>query len=50
MTGEALDFKTPLLRSRRAMGTQAERILKLFGHKDFNHVVSNSVAQSRSTS
>src|SRR6201989_1204331 len=40
MTGEALDFKTPLLRSQQAMGAQAERILKLFGHKDINHVVS----------
>ena len=40
MTGEALDYKTPLLRSQQAMGAQAERILKLFGHKDFDHVVS----------
>jgi glutamine synthetase len=40
MTGEALDFKTPLLRSQQAMGAQAERILKLFGHKDFDHIVS----------
>src|ERR1700744_4820738 len=40
MTGEALDYKTPLLRSQQAMGAQAERILKLFGHKDINHVVS----------
>src|SRR5277367_4756523 len=40
MTGEALDFKTPLLRSQQAMGVQAERVLKLFGHKDLNHVVS----------
>jgi glutamine synthetase len=40
MTGEALDYKTPLLRSQQAMGTQAERILKLFGHKDFEHIVS----------
>jgi glutamine synthetase type III len=29
--GEALDYKTPLLRSQQAMGTHAERILKLFG-------------------
>ena len=35
MTGEALDYKAPLLRSQQAMGTHAERILKLFGHKDF---------------
>ncbi|MDY6872334.1 MAG: glutamine synthetase III [Actinomycetota bacterium] len=40
MTGEALDYKTPLLRSQQAMGTHAERILKLFGHKDFDHIVS----------
>jgi glutamine synthetase len=40
MTGEALDYKTPLLRSQQAMGAQAERILKLFGHKNLNHVVS----------
>jgi glutamine synthetase len=40
MTGEALDYKTPLLRSQQAMGTHAARILKLFGHKDFDHIVS----------
>jgi glutamine synthetase len=40
MTGEALDYKTPLLRSQQAMGAQAERILKLFGHTDFDHIVS----------
>jgi glutamine synthetase len=40
MTGEALDYKTPLLRSQQAMGAQAERILKLFGHRDFDHIVS----------
>ncbi len=39
MTGEALDHKTPLLRSQQAMGAQAERILRLFGHDDLNHVV-----------
>jgi glutamine synthetase len=40
MTGEALDYTTPLLRSQQAMGAHAERILKLFGHKDFDHIVS----------
>lgn len=40
MTGEALDYKTPLLRSQQAMGAQAERILKLFGHNDFDQIVS----------
>jgi glutamine synthetase len=32
MTGEALDHKTPLLRSQQAMAEHAERILRLFGH------------------
>ena len=40
MTGEALDYKTPLLRSQQVMGVHAERILKLFGHKDPEKVVS----------
>jgi glutamine synthetase len=40
MTGEALDHKTPLLRSQQAMGLHAERILKLFGHVNPDHVVS----------
>jgi glutamine synthetase len=40
MTGEALDHKTPLLRSQQAMGEQAERILTLFGHENLNKVVS----------
>ena len=40
MTGEALDYKTPLLRSQQAMGAQAERILRLFGHSDFDRIVS----------
>ena len=34
MTGEALDHKTPLLRSQQAMATQAERVLHLFGHAE----------------
>lgn len=40
MTGEALDYKTPLLRSQQAMGAHAERILTLFGHKNLEKVVS----------
>ncbi|HKQ68065.1 MAG TPA: glutamine synthetase III [Polyangiaceae bacterium] len=32
-TGEALDKKTPLLRSASALNTHAQRILKLFGHE-----------------
>lgn len=37
-TGEALDKKTPLLRSMEALSTQVVRILKLFGHKDVTSV------------
>ena len=33
-TGEALDKKTPVLRSMQALNVQAQRILKLFGHDD----------------
>lgn len=33
-TGEALDKKTPVLRSMQALNSQAQRILKLFGHTD----------------
>jgi len=40
MTGEALDHKTPLLRSQQAMGEHAERILRLFGHVKPAKVVS----------
>src|SRR5450432_1752374 len=32
-TGEALDKKTPLLRSGQALNTQVARILKIFGHE-----------------
>jgi glutamine synthetase len=45
MTGEALDHKTPLLRSQQAMAVQAERVLKLFGHKDPDAVVSFAGAE-----
>ncbi|MCQ2453709.1 MAG: glutamine synthetase III [Clostridia bacterium] len=37
-SGEALDKKTPLLRSMEALNKQALRILKLFGHKDIKYV------------
>jgi glutamine synthetase len=37
-TGEALDKKTPLLRSMDALSTQALRILRLFGNKDAQKV------------
>ncbi|MGB7365276.1 MAG: glutamine synthetase III [Rhodococcus sp. (in: high G+C Gram-positive bacteria)] len=40
MTGEALDHKTGLLRSQQAMGRHAERVLKLFGHDNPDHIVS----------
>lgn len=37
--GEALDKKTPLLRSMEELNRQAMRILKLFGHSDVKRVV-----------
>lgn len=37
-TGEALDKKTPLLRSMEAISAQAVRIVKLFGHDDVKKV------------
>lgn len=37
-TGEALDKKTPLLRSMEAISVQAVRVLKLFGHNDVTSV------------
>ncbi len=36
--GEALDKKTPLLRSMEALNKQAIRILRLFGNKDVKYV------------
>ncbi len=39
-TGEALDKKTPLLRSMEALSVQAVRLLKVFG-KDVKHVFTN---------
>lgn len=44
-TGEALDKKTPLLRSQQAMSKQASRLLKLFGHIDVDTVVSYAGAE-----
>ena len=38
--GEALDTKTPLLRSMEALSRQAVRVLKLFGRTDATRVVS----------
>ena len=37
-SGEALDKKTPLLRSMQAINKQAKRILKLFGNDDVKYV------------
>jgi glutamine synthetase len=37
-TGEALDKKTPLLRSMEALSVQALRVLKLFGNTAASHV------------
>ncbi|MDO5294037.1 MAG: glutamine synthetase III, partial [bacterium] len=37
-TGEALDKKTPLLRSMEAISKQAVRIVRLFGHDDVTKV------------
>lgn len=37
--GEALDKKTPLLRSMEVLNKQALRILKLFGHEDVSRVI-----------
>ncbi|EPF25765.1 hypothetical protein HMPREF1221_01756 [Treponema socranskii subsp. paredis ATCC 35535] len=39
-TGEALDKKTPLLRSIEALSKQAVRVLRLFGEKNVEHVIS----------
>ena len=39
--GEALDKKTPLLRSMEALNTQALRILQLFGNRDVQRVTSS---------
>ena len=44
-TGEALDKKTPLLRSQQSMSVQAARVLKLFGHTDIDTVVSYAGAE-----
>ena len=37
-SGEALDKKTPLLRSMQAINRQAKRVLKLFGNEDVKYV------------
>lgn len=40
-TGEALDKKTPLLRSMEAINTQATRVVHLFGHSDVKRVTTS---------
>ena len=44
-TGEALDKKTPLLRSMQALDKQAQRILRIFGHDEIAQVVSYAGAE-----
>ncbi|MDE0910852.1 MAG: glutamine synthetase III [Myxococcota bacterium] len=44
-TGEALDKKTPLLRSGQALNVQAQRVLKAFGHNEVTTVVSYAGAE-----
>jgi glutamine synthetase len=44
-TGEALDKKTPLLRSMQALNKQAQRVLRAFGHEDIATVVSYAGAE-----
>lgn len=41
-TGEALDKKTPVLRSMQALNQQAQRVLKVFGHEDGAFVASTA--------
>ena len=41
-TGEALDKKTPVLRSMQALNKQAQRILKLFGHTNVSPVTATA--------
>ena len=45
MTGDALDQKTPILRSQQAMAKHAERVLRLFGHESPDAVVSFAGAE-----
>lgn len=44
-TGEALDKKTPVLRSMQVLNTQAQRILKLFGNEDAGRVTATAGAE-----
>ena len=44
-SGEALDHKTPLLRSMEALNTQAMRVLRVFGNSDVDHVKATAGAE-----
>lgn len=44
-TGEALDKKTPVLRSMQTLDVHARRILKLFGHENISRIVANAGAE-----
>ncbi|MBR5340556.1 MAG: glutamine synthetase III [Erysipelotrichaceae bacterium] len=44
-SGEALDHKTPLLRSMEALNKQAMRILHLFGNENVDHVKATAGAE-----
>ncbi len=44
-TGDALDKKTPLLRSQQALNEQAQRVLRAFGHEKIAPVVSYAGAE-----
>ena len=44
-TGEALDKKTPLLRSMQALAEQAERVMKCFGEKPDGRIVATLGAE-----
>jgi len=44
-TGEALDKKTPLLRSMKVLNAQAQRLLKLLGHEDVSLVTATAGAE-----
>jgi glutamine synthetase len=44
-TGEALDKKTPLLRSMQALNKHAQRVLRVFGHREIAPVVSFAGAE-----
>jgi glutamine synthetase len=41
-TGEALDKKTPVLRSMQALNKQAQRILKVFGHENVGPITASA--------